>query len=135
MEDLALKIRLAVLWLFMAVATSALMVLCFMIPGFGEEIIIAGEFEGMQISEGFLLILALFWWIPLTLALLSLTLKDSTYRWASIIAGIFFAGFSIISLGGHLIQGWLALSLMEGSKIVVAALIVWYAWKWPKQGA
>ena len=132
MENFALKIKLAVLWLFLAVGTSALMVLMLMMPGVGEEII-AGEFDGMQISEGFLLILALFWLIPLTMASLSLTLKDSTNRWANIIAGIFFAGWSIISSGEHLILGRLAMSLMEVSKIVVSALIVWHAWKWPKQ--
>lgn len=117
----------------MAVATSALFVLAFMLPGFMEEEIIAGTFDGMQINEGFLLIVALFWLITLTMASLSLTLKDSTNRWANIIAGIFVAALSIINTGDHLSRGRLALSLMEVSKIVVAALIVWYAWKWPKQ--
>ena len=130
MEDV--KIKLAALWVFLAVATSALFVTLIMMP-FHNQQIIAGKFEGSPITEGFLLIMALFWLIPFTMAFLSLTLNGSAIRWVNIIAAIFFAGWSIINTGGHMIQGWLALSLMEFSKIVVAALIVWHAWKWPKE--
>ena len=130
MEDF--RIKIAVLWLFMAVATSSIFVTIIMMP-FHNQQIIAGKFEGVPITEVMLLMVAFYWLIPLTLAFLSLTLKGSAIRWANIIAAIFFAGWSIISTGGHLSQGWLALSLIEFSKIVVAALIIWRAWKWPKE--
>ena len=132
MEIAAVKIKLAVLWLFFAVSTSAGVVLMFLMPGYIGEIM-AGELEGVPISEGYLLVLALFWLIPLTMAFLSLTLKDSANRWANIIVGIAWTGLQILGVGNSLIQGWLALSLMEVSRTVVAALIVWYAWKWPKK--
>ena len=126
------KIKLVVLWLFFAVSTSAGMVLMFMMPGVIEEIMV-GELGGMPISEGYLLVLAIFWLIPLTMAYLSLTLKDSANRWANIIVGIAWAGLGILALSRLLIQGQLTLALIEVSRTVAAALIVWYAWKWPKQ--
>ena len=107
-----------------------------MMPGVIEEIM-AGELDGVPISEGYLLVLALFWLIPFTMAFLSLTLKDSANRWANIIVGIAWAGLHILALivKPLLIQGQLALAFMEVSRAVVAALIVWHAWKWPKQEA
>ncbi|UCE35920.1 MAG: hypothetical protein JSW00_10160 [Thermoplasmata archaeon] len=129
-----LKIKLVVLWVFLAVSVSVGMVLMFMMPGVIEEIM-AGELEGMLISEGYLLVLALFWLIPFTMAFLSLTLKDSANRWANIIVGIAWAGLGILACGRLLIQGQLTLALLEVSRTVVAALIVRYAWKWPKKEA
>ena len=132
MEISDLRIRLALLWLLLAVATSALLVLCLLIPG----VAVAGEFDGMPINEVLLSTLALFFLIPMAMAFLSVSLKDSRIRWADIIAALFFAGFSIHAttshLDGHLEKGGLALSLMEVSRIVAAILIIWYAWKWPK---
>ena len=54
MQDLTLKIRISLLWLFMAVAMSAHSVLAFMEPGAIEEI---GE---MAIGPGMMLFMALF---------------------------------------------------------------------------
>ena len=122
------KIKIAVLWLFLAVAFTTLVLLGLIMPG-GIEQLIAGEIEGMPISEGYLLFIALFWLIPLTMAYLSLTLKDSTNRWANIIVGIVWVGFGIYEIGDALIRGWLTITLVSVSKTVAAALIVWYAWK------
>jgi len=47
MEDLALKVRLAILWLFVAVTMSANTILYFIVPGVIDEIR-AGEVVGMQ---------------------------------------------------------------------------------------
>lgn len=74
MEILRWKTRIAVLWIFMAVAMSAHSVLYFMGPNAIEEI------EGMHVSAGMLFFMAIFWWVPLVMAVLSLTLKDSANR-------------------------------------------------------
>ena len=128
MEDV--KIKLATMWIFLAVGFSAYTTLDTVRPGILEEML-AGTYEGIPLTEGLLLFFALFWLIPLTMALLSLTLKGSTIRWANIIVGIIWIGFSILDLfeGGL----FLAQRLIEASKILVAILIVWHAWKWPKQ--
>jgi len=70
------------------------------------------------------------------MAVVSLTLKDSINRWANIIFGIVFTVLSILSLFEALALDLSIFAyglLMDVSMIVATALIVWYAYKWPKQ--
>ena len=113
---------------------SVYMFLRFMEPGFIEGII-SGQFGSSQISEGFLFYLAIFWFIPLILAFLSLTLKDSANRWTNFVLGILWAiglvyGLIILSVGGKSAAILVGYSL---GIVAATALIAWYAWKWPKQ--
>jgi len=130
MEDL--KIKLAVLWIFLAVGMSAMVLLALMTEGAIEQII-DRTIDGIPITEGLLLFISIFWLVPLTMAFLSLILKDSTNRWANIIAGIAWAAFGILDVGDTLMKGLYALSVLSAVKMVVGVLIVWLAWKWPKQ--
>ena len=135
MEILRWKTRIAVLWVFMAVAMSAAMVLFFMGPGVIEEVM-AGEIEGMQISDGILVFFALLWLIPLIMAVLCLTLRDVPSRWTNFVLGIIFAIFWLVDVIGDLTRGGLSGYMLMGvSMIVVAALIAWQAWILPKQEA
>ena len=100
----------------------------------------SGRYGGtweMQIGAGMFVFVALFWLIPLIMAFLSLILKDSTNRWANIVLGIVFTLLNIWHLIMHLAEPSVEPSvhqiLVIGSTVVVAALIAWYAWKWPKQ--
>ena len=132
MENLALKIRLSVLWIFMAVAMSAHSVLAFMEPD-AIEMIESGEIWMGMDPAGMMLFMALFWWVPLVMTFLSVTLKDSSNRWTNIIVGVVFTGLNIWHLAEHIAEPSAAQLLIIGSTVVVTALIVWYAYKWPKQ--
>ena len=133
MELLRWKTRLSVLWVFMAVSMSAGMILYNMMPGVVEEII-AGEWEGMQISDGLLAGFTIFWLIPLIMAVLCLTLKDAPNRWTNFVLSIIFGVFYLVDVIGDLSRGDLSgHTLMGIAAIVVAAFIAWFAWKWPKQ--
>jgi len=127
MERLTWKIRISVLWLFMAVAMSAHSVLFFM-----ERDVVEQMWE-MQMGVGMLVFMALFWLVPLIMAVLSLTLKDSANRWANIVLGIVFTLLNIGHLVEHLTPPVVHQILILASTVVVTALIAWYAWKWPKQ--
>ena len=122
MEDW--KIKISVLWLFMTLAALTTSILMLMEPGVLDGIM-AGEVLGMQITPEILLIVAIERLVPLVMAFLSLTLKDSINRWANIIVGIVYTALSIISLNGASAQ----MILMWVSAAVATALIVWYAWK------
>jgi len=125
------KIRISVLWIFMAVAMSAHSVLTFMEPGAIEKII-SGE---MAMGPGMFLFMAIFWWVPLVMAVLSVTLKDLANRWTNMILGIVFTALNIFHLIEHLADPSAHQILIIGSTVVVTALIFWYALKWPKQEA
>ncbi len=138
MEILTLKIRLAVLWLFMTVAYAAHMALSIFEPGV-IKLITNGE---MQISEGEFIFSAFFaWLIPLTMAFLSVTLKDLANRRTNIILGIVFTVGNIFHLlfeqltqpSIHMAQPSVHQLLLNISTVVVTALVVWYAWRWRVQ--
>ena len=127
MEILRWKTRIAVLWVFMAVAMSAHAVLSFM----GREAV--EEMWEMEMGQGMMLFMALFWLVPMVMAVLSLTLKDSANRWANFILGIVFTILNIVHLTEHFAPPSACQILIIGSTVVVTGLIAWFAWKWPKQ--
>ena len=134
MEVLRWKARIAVLWLFMAVAMSVHSITGFMEPGMIEEIM-SGEIEGLKLGTGMLVFMALFWLVPLWLAFVSMTLKDSANRWVNFVLGIIFTLLNIWHLTEHLAEPSAEQILIVGSTVVVTALIAWYAWKRPKPEA
>lgn len=135
MELLRCQARLSVLWVTMAVGTVASMFLSFLMPGVIEGIM-AGEMEGMELSEWMMAVFALFFIIPIALAILALTLKGSANRWLNFIFGIIWVIWFIFEIFGHATGGEavsIAIWLMLTAGIVVSACIVYFAWKLPKQ--
>ena len=126
MEDV--KMKLAALWLIEEGALLAFSLLWIMEPGMIDQLM-AEVVEGMAVPD-MLITLAIGFLIPLAMALLSMTLKNPSNRWANIIVAIVFIVLGIIT-GHYTYAHSIIISLFE---FVVLALIIWYAWKWPKQG-
>ena len=135
MEKWIWKIRIVVLWIYLAVGMSAAMLLWLLGDGVIEEVM-EGKMEGLEISDGVLLFFAMFWIIPLTMAFLTLVLEDRLGRWVNLVMGAFFAVFYSVDIGEHLTAGGAnAGHIFVGIVgIVVAALIAWHGWKWPEEG-
>ena len=127
MEDV--KIKLSVLWLFGEVTLLTFLVLEFMEQGVMQGII-AGDMKGLPLGPETLLFYAVSLLIPLVMAFLSLTLKDSVNRWANIILGVVFAGLYLSDLIAHLADPYAYAILMGIASVVAQLLVVWYAWKW-----
>jgi hypothetical protein len=129
------KIKIAALWFFYTMAMLAVMTLMFYGPGIIDEIR-SGTLVGEALTGEHLLMTAVVLLVPLVMAVLSLTLKDSINRWANIIVGIVFTILSIVSL---ILAFTLDLSiyafglLLDISMVVTPALVVWYAWKSKQQ--
>ena len=119
----SLKIRLAVLWIFLTVAWVIWLVT-----------LLYGQMMSGEAAETEVLTIVLV--VPLIMAFLSVTLKDSTNRGANIIMGIFFTGLMTVALAGSLVAFRPVNEiLLEASKVAVSALIAWYSYKWPKEEA
>lgn len=127
MEDW--KLRISVLWLFYTVAFLIVLQLGSLEPGVMQHFLSTGEIGGMKITFDVLLVFAVLMLAPLVMAFLSLTLKDSMNRWANIIVGLAYTVFQIIMLAETLAGPSAYAILMEASKVVVPALIVWTAWE------
>ena len=129
MEDW--KIKISVLWLFYTMAFLTVMSLGSLEPGVLENFILTGEIGGTKITPELLFIFAILILVPLIMAFLSLTLKDAANRWANIIVGIVYTAFQVMALAETvaLPTPYAYAILLELTKVVVPALIVWYAWK------
>jgi uncharacterized membrane protein len=87
-------------------------------------------------SSGLLLAMSIIFVIPILMSVLTLTLKYPVSRLANRILGIIYAmivlvfwvlGFVFRSAGYEFV--W------STAQLVFALMVVWYAWKWPKQEA
>ncbi len=124
------KIKLSALWITLMLFYIYADILGFYTPGNIDKIS-SGEIGGVQITEGFLFVMAIWMAIPSVMVFLALTLKANANRWVNVIAGI----LSIVVLGATFFVGdfsarYTFQAIVEG---VLIALIVWYAWKWPKK--
>ena len=78
---------------------------------------------------GFSVILA----VPILMSFLSLTLKYPTVRWANLIIGTFFVLFELYFLISFYLQDPAYEMFWGIAYLSFALLVVWYAWKWPKE--
>lgn len=126
MEDW--RIKISVLWLFASIAFLAHQILVLMEPGIIAQLM-AGEAEGQKIGPELILFFAILMLVPMVMAFLSLTSKDSISRWVNIIVGVVFAILWLIGVVDAVQSAYWGGALMTLSAVVASALIVWYAWK------
>ena len=83
-------------------------------------------------TQGILLFTTVLMAIPAVMVFLSLALKPTNLnRWVNIIIGALYTAFVLITMPG----AWAFYLFMGSIDVVLTALIVWYAWNWPKQEA
>jgi hypothetical protein len=121
--------RFPVLWLFIGIGFIAQAVLNILKPGALAQVM-AGNLEGMEITQEVMLVWAVMFLFPLVMAILSLALKDSINRWANIIVGIVVVILCLTGFAEYRADAYAILILT--TRIIVAALIIWLAYKWPK---
>jgi hypothetical protein len=82
-----------------------------------------------HVTQGVLLGTSISMAIPAVMIFLTLALKARVSRWLNLIVGLLYAAFVAVTMPG----AW-AFYLFFGSlDILLTALIVWYAWRWPRQ--
>ena len=135
LEDPKINIKIMLSGLWVAIMFLFIYVDYFglFIPGVMEKII-EGEVAhtGIQITQVFLLAAMTLMMIPSLMIFLSLTLKAKWNRWTNIIVGILHIVLAIVNVIGESWTFYIYGTIVE---IVFLALIVWHAWKWPKQEA
>lgn len=140
MDALRWKTRIAVLWIISAVAMSAHMILLLIDPAALK----LGAQWATTASQGEWMIVVLYWFVPLWLSFVTVAVKDPASRWVNAVAAIVVTLFNIwhflmcgvpLLKGGPYAEAKAHHVLMVGSAAVATALIIWYAWKWPKKEA
>lgn len=131
-ERINVKIKLATLWAALMFLYTYGDILGFYTPGNLEQLI-SGEIEGIQLTEGLLIVNAVTMMIQSVMIFLSVALKANANRWANLIIGAFAAVVLVVAtyVGGIDFRYAIQVSV----ELVLIALIIWHAWKWPKQEA
>ena len=122
------KLKLSLLWVARMLVSIQGDVIRYLEPGMLEAII-NGTLD-IPMTEEMLAVLAVMMMIPIFMVFLSLELPYKTNRWANIIVAIFFI---VIDGIGFIIVRPLYENILGVGYVVFCVLIVWYAWKWPKQ--
>ena len=129
LEDLRLhvKVKLAALW------TSAMF--CYVYGDFvglfkpGKlQMMIAGRMPLGEVSQGVLIGMAVVMAIPSVMVFLSLVMSPRINRWTNIVFGVLYTAIMLLAIR----RAWYFYTLFGWIEIILTALIVWYAWTWPK---
>jgi uncharacterized membrane protein len=92
--------------------------------------------SSIKITPDLLLIMSIIFVVPILMSVLTLILKYHLSRLANRIVGILYAliilGFWVVGL---VLRSPVYQMVWATAQLVFALLVVWYAWKWPKQEA
>jgi hypothetical protein len=128
--EINIKLKLSALWITLMFFYIYADILGFYTPGVIEKVV-SGEIGGVQITDGFLLSMAIWMAIPSVMVFPSLTLKANANRLLNFIAGV----VSMIALGATFFVGEFSTryTFQAGVEGILMVWIVWSAWKWPKR--
>lgn len=123
------KIKLSALWIVVMFLYAYVDIFSLFKPGIIEGII-AGKVFIFQVSQIFLFLTTLYIVIPSVMIFLSLVLKPKVNRWTNIIVSML---YFVTMLGACIGETWSFYIFGTIIESLLLFLIVWYAWKWPKQ--
>jgi hypothetical protein len=140
MELLRWKTRMAMLWIIQTMAFAALLFAALLGTAATKEIM-ETQFHAIPRFE-----VAVFFFLPCLMAWFCLTSKDSIARRLSLIFGVLLTLLKLAAWSGLLAgEGRPLASITRGASadiwfteawgLIATVLIIWYAWKWPKQEA
>jgi hypothetical protein len=130
LEDTAVpvKLKLAASWAALMFLYAYGDIFAYFRSGFIEDVM-ARKVDDFEINQLFLFAISVYVAIPAVMVFLSLVLKPRFNRWANIVLGAVYVASILLSTVGEDYAYYFFLSVVEAA---FAALIVWYAWKWPR---
>ena len=133
LEDVKInvKIKLSVLWATVMFLYIYVDFFGFYKPGEIENIL-AGKVWEFEITQAWALGALILMTIPSLMVFLSLALPAKTNRWTNIIVATLYI---VVAIGNPIGESWAFIYFGSIVEVVLLSLIVWYAWKWPKQEA
>jgi phosphoglycerol transferase MdoB-like AlkP superfamily enzyme len=126
------KLRLVTLW----AATMFCYVYCDYF-----ELYVPGKLDSMlqgrmgplgQVTQQVLLGTSVLMIVPSLMVFLSLALPARHSRWLNIVVGLLYTALLVMLA---LTAPWFFYKLFAGIEAVLTALVVWYAWTWPRETA
>ena len=124
-----MKVLLSTLWIFALFNVIIRDIHELFRPGLLQEMM-TGTVNGIQMTEGLLLIAAIPMEILISMVLLSRVLKYRVNRWVNIGVGAIAIAFVMANGAKDLDDIFFATV-----EVIAMLLIIWFAWTWPKQEA
>ncbi len=131
MEDVKVntKIKLSALWVSLMLLYIYADILSLFQPGQVQEML-EGMMGPFPATQGSLLTASVLMMIPAVMVFLSLILNAKVNRGLNILFGLLYTLVNISNLIG---ETWVYYLLFGVVEIICTGMIIWHAWKWPKQ--
>lgn len=130
MDSLLYRVRATALWLIVAIALLASLVLYLFMPGAVEELA-AGEMEGEALTDVTSYFLAALGLIPLVMVSVTLLVTDRVSRSANLIVGLVLGLFGVFGVVSHLLaDGFNVHVLMVAVAAVGSFMIAGLSFAW-----
>jgi hypothetical protein len=125
------KVKLSALWVALMFLYLYNDVFSIYRKDFVEEVL-TGEVGGMEITQVFMLGAAMLMAVSILMVFLALALPARVNRWTNIVVGVLLLALLLATL---LVPGdlWAYYAFYMVLEAVLLTLIVWHAWKWPRQ--
>jgi len=123
------KTKLSALWVTIMFIYIYVDIFGFYEPGVIEDIL-AGKVWEFEITPAWAFGALILMMIPSLMVFLSLALKARWNRWTNLIVAILYI---VVGVGTTIGETWAYYIVGHIVGIGLLSLIVWYAWKWPKQ--
>ncbi len=132
LEDLKInvKIKLSALWASVMFCYIYGDYFSFYVPNKIEEFISG---ETMLDSPQKLVAASILMVVPSVMVFLSLVLKPKVNKWLNIVFGAFYTAIMILIAITSFAPWWTFYVFLALVESCITSLIIWYAWKWPKQ--
>ncbi len=126
--EIDIKHKLSALWLVYMMLYIYTDFYKLYMPGKIQEML-SGVMDGLEVTQVSLLVVAIITIIPAFMIFLSIVVRAKVSRWLNIILGILHIAIGVVNL----VDATWAYYIFYGfSLLLIAVLIVVYAWKWPK---
>ncbi len=122
------KLKLAVLWASFMFHYIYVDYFALYMPGKLNDIL-AGKVFVFDISWKFLIIALVSVSIPALMMILSVVLQAKVNRWVNMITALVYVPYTLFNLAG---EAWPHMIYGAAVEVIVLALIIRYAWKWPR---
>jgi hypothetical protein len=120
-----MKAKLSISWVFVLLNVIFRDIHELFRPGLLAEMM-TGTVNGVQMTEGTLLVAGIMLEIPIAMVLLSRVLPYRINRWANLIAGVIAIPL-VIGIGPKDLDDMFFATI----EVVSLTLLIWFAWKWP----
>lgn len=131
LEDVSVpaKLKLSALW----AATLFLYAYGDIIGFFRPDVVAAikaGKIAGFEINQVFLFGVSVYIVIPSAMVFLSLVMRPEVSRWANLVLGV---AYLLTNAASAIGESWAYYVFLTSAESVLFVLIVWHAWRWPRQ--